>query len=98
MSLCDAIAVLLETWNGSYFRFNPKARLILLSKIDTLLKTHNRHIDEIRQRTIEEFSNNDVELVKTMFNDFEKALGKNRYCQNAFIYWHRAFSLFGMLR
>ena len=76
VSLCDAIAVLLETWNGSYFRFNPKARLVLRPKIDMLLKTHNRHINEFRQRTIEEFSDNDVELIKAMFNDFEKDLGR----------------------
>jgi hypothetical protein len=28
VSLSDAIAVLLETWNGSYYRFNPKTRIL----------------------------------------------------------------------
>ena len=76
VSLSDAIAVLLETWNGSYYRFNPKARLLLLSKIETLLENHYRHIDEFRQRTIEEFCDNDVETVKTIFHEFEKDLGR----------------------
>jgi len=76
VSLSDAIAVLLETWNISYFRFHPNERLLLLSKIKTLLENHNRHIDDFRQRTIEEFCDNDVETVKAIFHEFETSLGR----------------------
>lgn len=74
--LSDAIAVLLKTWNGSYFRYKPEARIHLLSDIENLLEKHNRIIDEFRQRTIEDFCNEDVEAIETIFHDFEDHLGR----------------------
>lgn len=75
LSLAEAIAVLLQTWNVSYYRFRPFDRQHF-SKLEKLLETHQYITSEIRQRTIEDFRDTDDLMVKTIFGEFENVLGK----------------------
>ena len=75
LSLAEAIAVLLQTWNVSYYRFRPFDKEHF-SKIEELLETHQHLTNEIRQRTIEDFCDKDASMVKAIFGDFENILGK----------------------
>ncbi len=76
VNLADAIAILLETWNQAYFRFNPSASKQLLPNIKKLLTSHEQIISDLRQRSIESFSEDDVETVKSLFSEFEASLGR----------------------
>lgn len=75
LNLAEAIAVLLQTWNVSYYRFRPFNKEHL-SDIENLLRKHPEIINKIRQQAIEDFSDKDVEIVKPIFQDFEHVLGK----------------------
>jgi len=75
LNLAEAIAVLLQTWNVSYYRFRPFNKEHL-SDIEDLLRKHPEIINKIRQQAIEDFSDKDVEIVKPIFQDFEYVLGK----------------------
>jgi len=75
LDLAEAIAVLLQTWNVSYYRFRPFTKEHI-SDIEKLLKKHPEIVNEIRQQSIEDFSDKDVEIVKSIFRDFEYVLGK----------------------
>jgi hypothetical protein len=75
LNLAEAIAVLLQTWNVSYYRFRPFNKEHI-SDIEGLLRKHPQIINNIRQRAIEDFSEKDVEAVKSIFQDFERVLGK----------------------
>jgi len=75
LNLAEAIAVLLQTWNVSYYRFRPFNKEHL-SDIEDLLRKHPEIINKIRQQANEDFSDKDVEIVKPIFQDFEYVLGK----------------------
>ena len=58
LTLTEAIAVLLQTWNKSYYRYK-KFNFIHFQEIDSLL---NENIDEVikfRTMSIEDFNEND---------------------------------------
>jgi len=75
LNLAEAIAVLLQTWNVSYYRFRSFDKEHI-SNIEALLRKHPQIINDIRPRSIEDFSNMDIEAVKSIFKDFEHVLGK----------------------
>lgn len=75
LNLAEAVAVLLQTWNVSYYRYRSFDKKHI-TDIENLLKEHPQIINRIRQRTIEDFTDKDVEAVKSIFQDFESVLGK----------------------
>lgn len=75
LSLAEAIAVLLQTWNVSYYRFRPFDEKHF-SEIQGLLEKHRHKINDLRQRNIESFCDEDSKLVRSMFETFEMVLGK----------------------
>jgi len=75
LNLAEAIAVLLQTWNVSYYRFRPFSNKHI-SDIEDLLGKYPQIINNLRHRTIEDFSDKDVEVVKPIFQAFEDVLGK----------------------
>lgn len=76
LKLSEAIAVLLQTWNVSYYRFRSIDKKEHFSNIEARLKKHEHLITSLRQRTIEDFCDKDVEMVRSTFIDFEEVLGK----------------------
>jgi hypothetical protein len=75
LNLAEAIAVLLQTWNVSYYRFRPFNKEHIYD-IEELLKKHPQIVNNIRQRAIEDLGNKDIEVVKSIFQDFKIVLGK----------------------
>jgi hypothetical protein len=75
LELAEAIAVLLQTWNVSYYRFRPFNEEHF-SNIQGLLENNQHIINELRQRNIESFCDEDTKLVKDTFNNFERVLEK----------------------
>jgi hypothetical protein len=75
LSMAEAIAVLLQTWNISYYRFRPFDEEHF-SNIERLLENYQQIALDIRQRTIESFCDEDANMVKAVFEDFENVLGK----------------------
>ncbi len=73
ITVTDALAVLLQTWNQSFYRyhrFNDQ-------HFDDIERLVNRHLDTIRalrQRTIESLSSQDETIVEKLFHDFERVL------------------------
>ena len=75
LKLAEAIAVLLQTWNVSYYRFRPFTEEHF-SDIHKLLETRQHLIKDLRQRNIESFCDEDANMVKGIFEEFEKVLDK----------------------
>lgn len=75
LKFAEAIAVLLQTWNVSYYRFRPFNEEHF-SKIQGLLENNQCIVTELRQRNIESFCDEDAKLVKDIFQKFENVLGK----------------------
>jgi hypothetical protein len=74
ISLSEALAVLLQTWNRAYYQYHPPGP-DHLDRIDALLEQHASWRSRIRDRTIDTFSSADASELKIIFADFEKVLG-----------------------
>lgn len=74
LSIAEAISVLLQTWNKSYYRFR-QFNNEHFQQIENLLNTKLNLIIPFRDREISTFNNNDIELITTLFNSFENVLG-----------------------
>jgi len=74
MTVAEALAVLLQTWNAQYYQFRPFT-LQHFADIETLLKKHLDDVLRFRSRSIESVSNSDVPIVEGLFNSFEQVLG-----------------------
>lgn len=92
LSLAEAIAVLLQTWNVSYYRFRPFDKEHF-SKIEGLLETYQHLTNEIRQRTIEDFCDKDANMVKAIFGQFESVFGKTGAAKSLHLLAPRFFPL-----
>ncbi len=75
LSLAEALAVLLRTWNETFYRYKPFNRLHLLGDLKTLIDRHQEDLEILRDRSIESFSDKDETTVKRLFRSFEEALG-----------------------
>jgi hypothetical protein len=74
ISLAEALAVLLQTWNRSFYqyrRFNSQHFL----DIENLLNSNQQCLLEYRNRSIDSFVAEDEYTVQEVFQDFEKVLG-----------------------
>jgi len=76
LSVAEALAVLLQTWNAAFYRFaRRKFDTQHFSDIERLLKKHGRRLSLARQRSIETFGDELVPEVKRVFEDLEIILG-----------------------
>lgn len=74
LSVAEALAVLLQTWNRMYYtyrRFDSQH----FSDIKHLVSSHQQVLATFRQRSIESFSDEDEATVKRVFESFEEVLG-----------------------
>ena len=74
ITLSEALAVLLQTWNRAYYQYHPPGP-DHLDRIDALLDQHASWRRRIRDRTINTFSSADGAELEAIFRDFEKVLG-----------------------
>jgi hypothetical protein len=71
----EALAVLLQTWNASFYRFGRKFSENDFVKIHRLLKTHHRTIEDFRCRSIESLVQEEEGTLRTLFDQFANVLG-----------------------
>ena len=74
LSLGEAIAVLLQTWNKAYYRFHAFDQ-DHLCQIENLITEHENEFQTFRSRTIETCSDDDSAQCTTLFSTFETVLG-----------------------
>jgi hypothetical protein len=75
IKVSEALAVLLLTWNMSYFRFHPERRPRLVGDLDDQLARHKRALARFRSTCIESFSADNEGAARTVFESFDGVLG-----------------------
>jgi hypothetical protein len=76
LSMAEALAVLLQTWNAAFYRFaKRKFDTQHFADIERLLKKHSHRLSLARKRSIETFGDELVPEVKRVFEDMEIILG-----------------------
>jgi len=71
----EALAVLLQTWNKNFYRFHRTSSENQLAEIEELYDNFKPQIDVFRGRSIESFVANDHSVINTLFTQFENILG-----------------------
>ncbi|WBB47309.1 hypothetical protein O3597_19430 [Verrucosispora sp. WMMA2044] len=74
VSVAEAIAVLLQTWNRPYYQYRP-ADAAHFEAMERLLTRHELWLAETRVRSIDSMSDVDSEAVSAVFPEFEALLG-----------------------
>jgi hypothetical protein len=80
VTLAQALAVLLQTWNASFYRFgrsDPRRRFDAahFARIESVLRQHDQALRSFRSRRIHSVSDADAGLVKRVFHAFEAVMG-----------------------
>jgi hypothetical protein len=75
VSVAQALAVLLQTWNVSFYRFRGGFREEDLTKIEALLNENLAAIEKYRERSIASLESSEQEELRTLFGRFESVLG-----------------------
>ena len=75
MSVAEALAVLLQTWNVSFYRFRGGFTEEDLTKIKALLIDHGAMIEEYRRRSIASLTSGEEDALRIIFSRFEAVLG-----------------------
>jgi hypothetical protein len=74
LSLAEALAVLLQTWNKGFYRFTPFDNQHF-SDIERIVRKHRGPLSSFRRRAISTFCDADRSMVQRLFTDFERVLG-----------------------
>ncbi len=75
LTVAEALAVLLQTWNSSYYRFHGRFDEQHFHEFDSMLTRHRQSHATFRQRTLEGLSPQDEAAIVPIFTDFEQLLG-----------------------
>jgi len=75
LSVVEALAVLLQTWNKTYYRFRGGFSEHDFTELQRAVDTHWIEIKRFRRRLIESFSPVDEPRVGVLFTAFEQILG-----------------------
>jgi hypothetical protein len=70
-----SLAVLLQTWNVSFYRFRGGFHEEDLANIEALVNDHSAMIEEYRQRSIKSLVSGEEDVLRNLFNRFENVLG-----------------------
>lgn len=74
LSVTEALAVLLQTWNMAFYRFHPFTKQHVCD-IEQVFSADHVELGSFRQRSIDTFCEGDVTSVKGIFDHFEGVLG-----------------------
>ncbi|MFC2076711.1 hypothetical protein ACFLT7_06485 [candidate division KSB1 bacterium] len=74
LSLAEALAVLLQTWNRTFYRYRPINNQHFID-IGQLLDQHNEELSSFRELSIESLGGEEEQRIKQIFHDFEIVLG-----------------------
>jgi hypothetical protein len=75
VSVAEALAVLLQTWNVSFYRFRGGFTEEDLTKIKALVSDHDAMIEGYRQRSIGSLASGEEDGLRMLFSHFEAVLG-----------------------
>lgn len=75
VSVAQALAVLLQTWNVSFYRFRGGFHEDDLATIEALVNVHLPTLQEYRQRPITSLVLDEEDAVRRLFVSFEHGLG-----------------------
>jgi hypothetical protein len=75
LTLVEAIAVLLQTWNISYYRFHGKFDAQHFAQLERAVHHDEHLLMRLRERTIASFTSQDEDTVRGVFARFEEVLG-----------------------
>jgi hypothetical protein len=75
VSVAQALAVLLQTWNAQFYRFRGGFHKRNLSNLDDLLREHSTLLENYRSRQIISLAPAEEETVRDLFGSFEVELG-----------------------
>src|SRR5262249_24538707 len=74
VTVAEALAVLLQTWNRPYYQYR-KFDNAHFARIDKLLSKHQEILATFRNQTIDDLDNRDRATIADLFQQFEKVLG-----------------------
>jgi len=74
ITVAEALAVLLQTWNAQYYQYRPFT-LQHFADIEALLQNHLEDALRFRSRGIQSVGESDLPIVESLFNSFEQVLG-----------------------
>jgi hypothetical protein len=74
LSVADALAVLLQTWNKAYYRYH-KFDKVHFEKIASLYHNYRELLGSYRNATIGNLNDGEKTVVSNLFRDFEIVLG-----------------------
>jgi len=74
LSVAEALAVLLQTWNSAYYRFHCKFD-IRHKKSKNLYRQFGKSLITYRHRKIDSLVESDKPIVSDIFREFENVLG-----------------------
>ncbi len=75
VSVAQALSVLLQTWNVSFYRFRGGFKGEDLAGIEALLTDHSAVIEKYKQRSIASLASSEEDALRVIFSRFEKVLG-----------------------
>lgn len=75
VSVAEALDVLLQTWNVSFYRFRGGFNEEDLAKIKALVSDHHAMIEEYGQRSITSLALGEEDALRMLFSRFEDVLG-----------------------
>lgn len=75
LSVAEALGVLLQTWNASFYRFHARFDDQHFDDIERLINDHYPTLLAFRDRSIEDFGHKDESEVAHVFQSFEEVLG-----------------------
>jgi hypothetical protein len=75
ITVSEALAVLLQTWNRAYYQYRPSEQRSLPDDLDALLEGFADPLAHVRERSIESFSAQDAATARQLFEAFAPVLG-----------------------
>jgi hypothetical protein len=74
ITVAEALAVLLQTWNEQYYQYHPFT-LEHFADIESLLRAHLDEALVFRHRNITSVTKIDLSMIENLFESFEQVLG-----------------------
>ena len=74
ITVAEALAVLLQTWNEQYYQYRPFTEGHFC-EIEKLIQAHMDQVLAFRSRSIDSVTEADLKTVESLFDSFEKVLG-----------------------
>jgi len=75
LDLAESLAVLLQTWNRQYYRFQGGFREEHLAAIQQLLAKYSVELALLKDRRLDSLDEKDTAVIRWLFRDFELVLG-----------------------